>query len=220
MSQIIGRHFEADGLATIIDIGFVPDEVELRLDEGTNPDIVTWIKRMYDDESIYGHLLTGSSGVVTRLITAATGISAYDTVNPRVMLPAPDGEGEEAAAMPSNFVAGTAQPTARTTAVLGTVVKPSVGNENGYIYECTVSAGVYGTEPTTWPTIPGNTVSDGTNTWMCREEKVRNIGVKGVQIGADVSQNTNGNQCYLKAVRYDKDPDDIDAGGVVAGAPV
>ena len=216
--QKIGRHFEADGLATIIDIGFVPDKAELRLDEGTNPDILTWMRRMFDDEAIYGHLYTGSTGVTTRVTTAATGISAYDSMTQKVMLPAPNGEGDAATGMPVAFVAGTAQPTARTTAVVGTVTKPST--PNGYIYECTVSAGVYGTEPTTWPTIPGNTVSDGTNTWTCRNEKVKNVGVKGIQIGATVSQNTDSNQCYLEAERWDKDPADTDAGGVVAGDAV
>lgn len=219
MCQIVGRHFEADGLAKIIDIGFIPDEVELRLDEGTNPDIVTWAKRMYDDESIYGHLLTGSSGIVTRLTTAATGISEYDSVNVRCMLPSPDGDGYQASALPSAYTTTlSSAATARSTTALGTVLKPSAGNETGYIYECT-TAGTSSAEPT-WPTVPGESVTDGTVVFICREERIRNIGVKGVQIGASVSQNTDGNQCYLKATRYDRDPGDIDAGSVVAGAPI
>ncbi|KKL20064.1 hypothetical protein LCGC14_2459200 [marine sediment metagenome] len=220
MSKQILRHFKADGLAAIIELGFVPDLVRLTLDEGTNPDVVTWFKRMFDDEAIFGHLTTGSSGAISRLTTAATGISAYDAAVSKVMLPAPSGEGEQATGVPVPFVAGTSSPTARSTSVLGTVTKPSSGKETGYIYECTVTAGVYGTEPTTWPTVPGVTVSDGTNTWITREEKIKVVGVKGIQIGADVSQNTNGNQCYLEAFRADKDPADIDAGDVVAGAPV
>jgi len=218
--QTVIRHIELDGAAVILDLGFIPDLVKMYIDDATNVDITTWFKRMVDDESMYGVLLTGSSGVTTRLTTAVTGISEYDTVTQKVLLPAPNGEGEQSASMPSAFVAGTAQPTARTTTVLGTVTKPSSGNENGYIYECTASAGVYGTEPTAWPTVPGTTVSDGTNTWICRDSKVKNIGVKGITIGGSVANNTNGLQCYVEAIRADKDPADTDAGGVVAGSPV
>ena len=214
--QMILRHFESDGLAAILDLGFVPDLVKVHLSDDTNVDIITWFKRMFDDETGWGTVFTGSSGVTTVAASAAAGILEYDSVASKQMLPAPSGTGEAAATLPVPFVAGTAQPTARTTSVVGTVVKSSNSQEKGFVYECTVSAGVYGTEPTAWPTIPGQTISDGTNTWICRESKIKNVGVKGITIGASVINNDNGNQIYVEAYRADKDPADLDAADVVA----
>jgi hypothetical protein len=214
------RHFEADGNATIVNLGFVPDWCELRLDEGTNPDVITWFRRMVDDESIYGHLNTGSSGVVTRLTTAATGINTYDTVTPRILLPAPDGEGYAVSALPNSWTqARSTAATARSTTALGTVIKPTTGNETGYVYECT-TAGTGGVTEPTWPTNKGDSVTDGTTVWIARDWISKNVGVKGIEIGASASQNTDGNQLYLVATRGDRDPADTDAGGVVAGQAV
>jgi hypothetical protein len=218
--QEINRKIVLDGNAAIIEFGFVPDKVEMHIDDLTNVDITRYFKQLEDDDSIYGYLLTGSSGVVTRLTSAATGISSYDTAIGKVMLPAPNGEGEQAATLPIAFVAGTTQPTPRSTTVLGTVVKPSQSKLTGYIYECTAAVGVYGTEPTAWPTVPGETISDGTNTWICREEKIKAVGVKGITIGASVANNTDGLIAQIIATRFDKDPLEVDAGGVVADAPV
>jgi hypothetical protein len=214
MGKLVLRHFEADGLATILDLGMVPDMVKLILDEGTYPDIITWFKRMVDDESIYGHLLTGSSGVVTRVTTAAEGIEAYDSSGEAVLIDT--GGAKEKKVIPSLWTASTAY-TARSGVTPGQVVRPVT--RNGYVYECT-SAGTTGASEPTWPTIPGNTVVDNGATWTCRDEKVVKYGKKGITIGASVSQNTNGNQCYVEAYQADRDPSDIDAGSVAASLPV
>jgi microcystin-dependent protein len=48
-----------------------------------------------------------------------------------------------------------------------------------YVYEVTTAGTSGGTEPT-WPTTPGNTVSDGTVTWTCRAKWTsRNVGEVG-----------------------------------------
>ena len=221
MSKMGIRHFLSDGLATIVELGYVPDMCKVHLDEGTNPDIVTWFKRMFDDEGIYGFLLTGSSGVITRLTTAATGISAYDTATLKAMLPAPNGSGNEASAtLPLEWTtARSSAASARSVTVTGTLIKPTSGNETGLIYECTTDGTGSGTEPT-WPTRPGESVTDNSTVWIARNLKVKMIGVKGIQIGADVSQNTNGNQIYIEAYGADKDPADLDAGDVAAGEPI
>jgi hypothetical protein len=52
----------------------------------------------------------------------------------------------------------------------GDYVKPST--RNGYVYKCTTAGTTAGTEPT-WPTTPGNTVTDGGAVWTCILQKVR-----------------------------------------------
>ena len=148
---------------------------------------------------------------VTANLAAAGGISAYDDSSLMVRLPHPDGTRNKFAGTtaPSVFVAGAAQPTARSTTVLGTVTKPST--PNGYIYECTATTGVYGTEPT-WPTTPGaSVVDDQTNTWTCRREDTYMGNFKGVTIDADLNENSI-EQFYL-AIKAD---DSLDHGDSAA----
>ncbi len=218
--KLIVRHFESDGLATIVDLGYIPEMCKLHLDEGTNPDIITWFRRMFDDEGIYGHIMTGSTGVVTRATTAATGISAYDSATLKAMLPAPSGDGEAAATLPLSWTqTRSSNASARSTTALGTLIKPTSGNETGLIGECTFDGTGDSSEPT-WPTRAGESVTDGTTIWIMRNLKVKMIGVKGIQIGVDVIQNDNGNQLYLEAYGADKDPADVDAGDVAVGTAV
>ena len=54
---------------------------------------------------------------------------------------------------------------ASTAYVLGDFVEPTT--HNGYKYECT-TAGTSGSSEPSWPTTPGDTVTDGTVTWTCR----------------------------------------------------
>ena len=219
MSRLVLRHFEADGLAAILDIGFIPDKVEVTLDEGTNPDILKWMRRMVDDESVYGHLITGSSGIVTRVTTAATGIEAYDTVQDGVKVESPvPGRGEVFTTVADWTSAVSSAATARSATAVGTIIRPTT--HNGYVYECTTAGTSSGTEPTSYPTVPGETVTDNDVVFTTRNEKIAKIGAKGITIGADVSQNTNGNQIYVEAFKADRDPADIDAGSVAAGMPI
>ena len=115
-------------------------------------------------------------------------------------------------ALPDAVVAGTAQPTARTATALGTVTKPSAGNENGLVAENTTSTGVYGTEPT-WPTKPGDTVTDDqSNVWTMREEKLENRGVKGFTLGA--TGQTDGDEWNWYAWKADKVSSEVDMANV------
>ena len=206
-----GGELIADGSAINLDIGSVPDKfIGTAKAEETNPLIYTWYKERANTANAnaqYGYLNTGSSGVVTKAADADNGIQSYDTVTLKAMLPAPNGNGEVAATIAAAFVAGVAQPTARTTAVVGTTLRPSTAN--GFLYECTTSAGVYGTEPTTWGTVVGGTTSDGTNTWTCRTEKLKNIGAKGITIGASLSTDTD--EWSYEAELYDSDAPERDS---------
>jgi len=73
-----------------------------------------------------------------------------------------DGEGSmhriRAEIPPSTWQASTAYS-------LGALVSPTT--YNGHKYECT-TAGTSGTTEPTWPTVNGNTVTDGTVVWTCR----------------------------------------------------
>lgn len=56
--------------------------------------------------------------------------------------------------------------TAGLSYVLGKQVEPKL--ENGFVYEAT-TAGAAGSAEPTWPVIVGNTVTDGTVVWTCRQ---------------------------------------------------
>jgi len=213
MSRVI-KKFTADGSAVNVDLGFVPDYVKaIEGFDDTNPNVYEWWKSLADDEDNgqYGLTLTGSTGVITVSADANNGIISYEANTTKVKVPAPNGNGEVAVSV-SDFSAGAAQPTARSTSVPGSVYRPS--SHNGFVYECTVSAGVLGTEPT-WPTIPGETVSDGTNTFICRAEKVVNHGGAGVTIGATLS--TDGDEWIVIAEKFDRA---IDGGDSASYDPV
>jgi len=203
MSQIISGTYIASDAAVNVECGFVPDRVKLTTAVGGTELVYEWLKVMGDTDALTGQYgILDTAGAKSVPSTAATGITAYDTAVVKQMLPAPNGEGLIGADLPDAFVAGTAQPTARTTTALGTVTKPSQGNETGLVYECTTSTGVYGTEPT-WPTLSGDTVTDDqSNVWTARESVIQNQGVQGFTVGASVC--TDGEIHAFTAEMHDK----------------
>ncbi len=52
-----------------------------------------------------------------------------------------------------------------TAYTVGTLVRPAT--VNGYVYKCTTAGTTAATAPT-FPTVPGNTVTDGTVVWTCQ----------------------------------------------------
>jgi hypothetical protein len=75
--------------------------------------------------------------------------------------------------------------TADTVMAVGDVVVPTAGLENGFRYECTVSAGDHKTHATTeptWPTTEGATVVDDQITWTCRLGNHLGTGVNGATL--------------------------------------
>jgi hypothetical protein len=212
MSKIVSGTLIASDAAINVDIGFVPDYVKLWTAIGGTELIYEWYKCMGDTSALtgqYGFLDTAGAKSVPS--TAATGIIAYDASAMKAMLPAPSGSGEKSATVTYTFATAktaTLTPTARTTAVLGTVIRPTTSN--GFLYECTVSGGAMTslTEPT-WPTILGDTVSDGSNTWICREEKTKLVGGKGFTVGVTVA--TDSEILCFKAEQHDRARDMGDA---------
>ena len=175
-------------------LGFIPKKVQVVIMSATNPDTYDWFGELQEDSAEasagsweYGIKTVGADGIQTYMDTVAKGISAYDgskIVQVRIENPA---TGKDEAVTPSDFLAGATAPTARTASAVGSVVKPSVHND--YVYECTASAGVLGTEPTTWPTVPGETVTDGTNTFITREENVVAGEGLGITLGGTLLEN-------------------------------
>ena len=216
------KRWIGDGNAVIVDCGFIPSFAIMFEDtEGTSPDIFFYSKIWHDDESLYALKLTGTSGVVTRMTTTATGLDEYETVLEGVWVPSPSG-GDDQFRIPETYsstqdysstytqsqTGNTVTCTARTAAAAGTIIRPTT--RNGFVYELATASTTGGTEPT-WPTTIGTTVSDaGGNVWTCRAEKVGKHGCQGLKVGATAQ--TDGDFTTLVAFKSSVDKNVGDAG--------
>ncbi len=209
MSRTVSGTYIASDAAVKVEVGFVPDKVRLTTAIGGTELVFDWLKVMGDTSALTGQYgIKDAAGAKTHATTAATGIIAYDEVANKVLLPAPNGEGEEAADVPLAYtLARSDAATARSTTALGTILKPSSGNETGYIYECTTDGTSTG-EPT-WGTVPGEIVTDGTTKFITREEKVFQGVAKGFEVGVDIC--TNGEIHAFTAELHDASQDMGDA---------
>jgi len=73
---------------------------------------------------------------------------------------------------------------ASTAYVLGDVVVPAAGLENGFRYECT-TAGTSGASAPTWSTVEGGTTTDNTVTWTTRFGCHLGSGANGATLALD-----------------------------------
>lgn len=207
-TQTYTGHFEGDGLAVNIETGFVPQYVTLYQDVNkTSPDKIEWFEGFEDETALFGLQTTGSTGVVTRLTTAATGISAYSEATVGVLIDSPQDSGKQVLVTSiTDWAVSTAYTPARTAFAVGQIIRPTV--HNGYVYELTV-AGTSGTTEPTFPTNPGDSVVDNTATWTCRDSNVTKGDFNGFTVGATAQ--TDEKEYYFIAVGSDKDQDKGDA---------
>ncbi len=198
-----------------LDIGFVPDcFILFAMEDTTNPNMTIWFERMahMEDTGDREGILTDGGGTTNLAYCAdSQGISEYDTASMKALIPAVDGDGDQEATIYGDYAYGKSvplTPTARTISVLGSVIRPTI--KNGFLYECTageVSMAAL-TEPT-WPVILGDTVSDGSNTWICREENLVKSGHKGVTIASELQ--TDSEYAYWIAFKSVQHKDDGDS---------
>src|ERR1700722_16518465 len=72
-----------------------------------------------------------------------------------------------------NWQASTAHGT-------GAYVIPQSGGQTGYIYCATTGGTSSATAPTTWPTVLGGTITDGSVTWTCEDSTLQPDGDDGI----------------------------------------
>jgi len=203
--------FVANGSAVNVDVGFIPDLVMAfeGLEEGTWQ-LHFWARERIDSASAVGQFgLLVAAGTHSVHAAATNGFAPLDSVAPKQMIPSPDGDGFTAAAMPSAWTQtlGSAA-TARSATAIGTIIKPTSGNETGLVYECTTDGTSAATEPT-WPTKAGDSVTDGTTVWIARESIVKEQGVKGFTLGA--TGQTDTDEWNWIAFAADKVTPDVDS---------
>lgn len=212
--MIVSGTFIADNaIAANIDIGFIPDYVELISALGGTELIVRFYRVLADAEATgqYG-IIDDGAGALAPCASAAYGIAAYDEgEDMRVLIEDPSTGKLKEKAVYGDYSASVNYSTAtgsaaRSATAIGTIVRPTV--HNGYVYELITTASGTDTEPT-WPTTPGETVDAGYHIWMCREENLVKGGGKGFTVGASIS--TDSEVWVFKAERHDRMGDMGDA---------
>ena len=210
MSKIVSGKFIARAAAFNVECGFEPSYVKAISALGGTELEFEFFKILQDLAVSGQYGFTLSTTGVPAPAASGSGIQTYDASVAKLAFDNPAGDGpDQFADFPAAFAAGASQPTARTSSAIGTITKPSSGNENGLVAECTTSTTTFGTEPT-WPTKPGDTVADdNSNTWTMRTTKIVQVGVKGFTVGVTVA--TDSEILAFKAEEHDRAQDMGDA---------
>jgi len=190
----------ADGSVIYVDIGFIPDYIEL-FELTSDPEIVyRWFKCLYERDTaaaasfMYG-ICDDGAGALAPAADGDNGFIPYDAageamsvmiVDPSTGILKPQTVTDWVAA--TNYSTGG---TDRSATAIGTIVRPPT--HNGYVYELITGSGAGTSEPTAgWTTTPGETSTDGgSNIWMCRRENICVNGGVGFAIGATLSVNSD-----------------------------
>ena len=211
MMKVSGTFIAANGVATSVECGFEPDHLRVLTDlaGGTNELEFEYFKALADAETSgqYG-IAYNASGVPAAAADADNGIISYDTSSEKVNVESPQpGKGKVAVDVTDWTSTVSTNATARSATAIGTVIRPTT--HNGYVYECTTAGTSSGTEPTSYPTVPGQTVIDNDVVFTCRDEEIVRGGSRGFTLGATVS--INGQICAFVAELHDRHEDMGDA---------
>lgn len=225
----VSGHIISNDEAINVDIGFIPDYVELYLlDAGATANLgLKYFGCLADDPESAAHgrygIAVDDAGDITYAAAATNGIIPYDEGKRlQVLLPDPKtgklikvrlGVTADSIIYNVDYNPLTNYNTngvIRALTVTGTLIRPTV--HNGCIYELKSkhSDAAAGTEPT-WGTVPGGETSDGLgNVWICREENIAKGGGLGFTIGATLAS-TADDVIVFKAERHDRSGDMGDA---------
>lgn len=204
MSNIVSGHFTASTAAVNVECGFVPDYIRAIAAIGGTEVSFEWFKVLYDNvvaaKGKYGFVVDAAAPA--HVAAAINGFIPYDTSAIGVKVSSPVPGAKDVFASVSDWAKGTSYSTGeRTATTIGTIVRPPT--HNGFVYELTTDTGDGTSEPSSWPTVPGETCTDGgSNIWTCREEVVAQRGVKGFTVGATIC--TDGNEWVFKAEKHDR----------------
>lgn len=212
MNQIKVGHFESDGGAVHIPIGFVPDWILfIAMGESDgNATFIHWFREMGShgaDGTLYDGVQVIDGG--DNRITAAAGIKVYDT----------------AAEIPTvTRWSGTASPTVKTATTHGSYYKATTsgvdvnGNaiDESAIFEMVAGATTGSTEPV-WPTVVGERGPlDGDVLWERVNISLKRGGYKGFTIAA-FGNLADTDEGYFIAIQADGVEDYGDVASWVGG---
>ena len=203
--KCVSRILIGSGAAYNMELGFEPHRVEVELiDAATASVFYVWNGRNQQehataitDSTEYGIKIT--EGITAICDTVAKGISLYaGSKTQQVLVESPvPGVGLVKADVNDYTVARSTAATARSGTAVGTILRPTT--HNGYVYECTTD-GTGSAEPT-WPTTPGEAVTDGTTVFTCREENI--VAGKGAGITLGATLLTSGALFFVRAYMFD-----------------
>ncbi len=204
MKKISG-HFIASTAAVKVDVGFAPDKVRCIGAVGGTEVELEWERTLYDDlasgSGLYG-FTHDTSGVPHPTSGADDGIIPYEDSTEIVLISDPGDDTKKVECSVSDWDATSTNPTQRSATAPGTIVRPPV--HNGCVYECTTQqTASYTSEPANWPTVPGETCTDGGSiVWTCRMEEVARGGGIGFELGVNLT--TDGHVWYFEAEQHDR----------------
>ncbi len=218
----------SNGAAINVDIGFIPDYVELyNFDADATANLgLKWFRCLADDPETAAHgrygVAIADGGDITYAAAAANGIIPYDEGKRlQVLLPDPKtgklikvrlGVTADSIIYAVDYNPLTNYNTngvIRALTVTGTLIRPTV--HNGCVYELKYkTAGAAGAEPT-WSTVPGEETTDTIgNIWICREENIAKGGGLGFTIGSSLAA-TADDVIVFKAEKHIRSEDMGDA---------
>lgn len=210
MQSAQGIFTASDNAIINFDIGFHPTYIELISAIGSTELIHRFYRVLADAEATgqYGFISNGAGALTPN--SSGSGIILYEEGEDVGVLIVHPSSLKKVIASVADWVASTSV-VGRTTTAIGTVRRPT--KHNGRVYECTTSGTGHTAEPT-WPTVIGDTVTEGAGSaiWTCRLEETYKAGGQGFSIEAGIV--IDSDKWVFRAVKDDKWEDFGDVQGV------